>query len=189
MDDRARHRMGYLQTKWVAERMVHHLGAKGLPVAVYRPPFITGDSVTGAYNTEHDFLAHKIKACLEMAQAPRTGSGVRLTPVDFLADAIVHLATRSDWQGKVFHFSNPQALHWTQWCDLLEDSGYPLERVSYTDWLDNIVQTGPCNPLFRMLPFLKDRGPHDDRTLYETFHGNPDILQHQTLDGLGRHWN
>ena len=46
---------GYAQTKWVAEKIILDARAQGIPVTVYRPGFITGDSHTGAMNA-NDFL-------------------------------------------------------------------------------------------------------------------------------------
>src|SRR5262249_26689903 len=38
---------GYSQSKWVAEEQLRTAGTRGLPVAIYRPGRITGDSRTG----------------------------------------------------------------------------------------------------------------------------------------------
>ena len=44
--------MGYSQSKWVAERLVKIAASRGLPVSIYRPGTITGDSRTGISNLD-----------------------------------------------------------------------------------------------------------------------------------------
>ncbi|KAJ5587480.1 uncharacterized protein N7459_003245 [Penicillium hispanicum] len=48
--------IGYAASKWVSEQMVRRTRARGLPAAIYRPGFVTGDSRTGAGNPD-DFFA------------------------------------------------------------------------------------------------------------------------------------
>ena len=38
---------GYAKSKWVADRMMQEAVARGLPVSIYRPGFISGDSRDG----------------------------------------------------------------------------------------------------------------------------------------------
>ncbi|TAF16725.1 MAG: NAD-dependent epimerase/dehydratase family protein, partial [Nostocales cyanobacterium] len=61
--------LGYSQTKWVAEKLVKIAGERGLPITIYRPPLIAGDSKTGICNT-HDFINLMIKGCLQMGSFP-----------------------------------------------------------------------------------------------------------------------
>ena len=51
--------MGYSMSKWVAEKLVFQARDLGLPVALYRPGFIMGDSRTGATNPD-DFMSRLI---------------------------------------------------------------------------------------------------------------------------------
>src|SRR5262249_20363707 len=39
--------VGYFQSKWVAEKLVESARTRGIPVAIYRPGQISGDSRTG----------------------------------------------------------------------------------------------------------------------------------------------
>src|SRR5262249_26370125 len=85
--------LGYPQTKWVAEEIVRLAGARGLPVAIYRPGLITGASGTGIGNPE-DFLGRMIKGCIQLGGVPVgvEGAGAGIVPVDYASRAIVHLA-------------------------------------------------------------------------------------------------
>src|SRR5579872_823998 len=44
--------IGYRQSKWVAEKIVTIAADRGLPVRIYRPGIVTGDSATGIWNTD-----------------------------------------------------------------------------------------------------------------------------------------
>ncbi|OKL63557.1 hypothetical protein UA08_01831 [Talaromyces atroroseus] len=48
--------IGYAASKWCSEQMVRTARDRGLPTAIYRPGFVTGDSKTGAGNPD-DFFA------------------------------------------------------------------------------------------------------------------------------------
>ena len=61
--------LGYTQSKWVAEKLITIARNRGLPVSIYRPPLIAGDSQTGIWNTD-DFTCRFIKGCIQMGSMP-----------------------------------------------------------------------------------------------------------------------
>ncbi|WP_439680657.1 thioester reductase domain-containing protein [Embleya sp. MST-111070] len=80
---------GYVTSKWVAERLVHQAGERGVPVAVYRPGRIGGHSVTGACQLD-DAIWNLVRAVVLLGAAPDVAaSRVSFTPVDHVARAIV----------------------------------------------------------------------------------------------------
>ncbi|HKX31268.1 MAG TPA: amino acid adenylation domain-containing protein, partial [Blastocatellia bacterium] len=60
---------GYAQSKWVAERLVMAARARGLPVSIYRPGRIAGDSRTGISNPD-DFVCRYLRGCLQLGAMP-----------------------------------------------------------------------------------------------------------------------
>ncbi|MCU1246817.1 MAG: linear gramicidin synthetase subunit, partial [Acidobacteria bacterium] len=82
---------GYNQSKWVADRMVQLARAQGVPVSIYRPARVTGASDTGASNTADLFPAF-IKGCIQLGAVPDTDEEMNMSPVDFVAAAIVRLS-------------------------------------------------------------------------------------------------
>ena len=75
---------GYSQSKWVAERLVQLAGRRGLPVSIYRPGAVSGDSQTGAWKTD-DFVCRTIKGCILMGKVPDSGILLDLVPVDYVS--------------------------------------------------------------------------------------------------------
>ena len=100
---------GYAQSKCVAEKLVRAAGQRGLPVAVYRPGRVTADSETGAESLA-DYTTLLLRLCIEMKMAPSSDDRVDMTPVDYVARAIVGLAQRAESMGKTFHLVNPRAV-------------------------------------------------------------------------------
>ncbi|KAI0477276.1 non-ribosomal peptide synthetase [Xylariaceae sp. FL0804] len=87
---------GYGQTKWVAEQLVVAAGKRGLPARIYRPGTISGHSRTGSCNT-YDLLNALVVESLQLGHAPDIDRWyAEMTPVDFVADAILALADLDD---------------------------------------------------------------------------------------------
>jgi len=83
---------GYCQAKWVAEKLVWEAVSRGLPAAVFRPGNIGHHSVTGHANPR-DFQVMILDACTRTKRAPQArGWYFEMTPVDFLARAIVEMS-------------------------------------------------------------------------------------------------
>jgi thioester reductase-like protein len=88
---------GYPLSKWAAEKLLMAARAHGLPVAIYRPGYISGASTSGVWNTD-DFLCRLLKGCVQMGVAPivaqpgeKAEAGVDMAPVDFVAASVVKL--------------------------------------------------------------------------------------------------
>ncbi|MGO9922933.1 MAG: thioester reductase domain-containing protein [Isosphaeraceae bacterium] len=126
---------GYSQTKWVAEGRLRAAAARGLPVTIYRPGRITGDSRTGKGEPD-DAMWKLILQSIQSELAPAVEVTVDMTPVDFASKAIVHLSAQPDSAGRTFHLVNPQPVSWSALCDHIRARGYPLRTVSVADWKD-----------------------------------------------------
>ena len=99
---------GYGQSKWVAEKLVREAAGRGLPVSVYRPGNVSGHSETGASNPR-DLLGAVIVESMRLGCAPEIeGWRMEMTPVDFVAAAILHLASETAAQGGTYHLANPE---------------------------------------------------------------------------------
>ena len=84
--------MGYGESKWVAEEVLRDAAKQGVPVAIYRPYEVMGDQVTGACNTE-TAICSLFKYIADTGSAPDIPLPLDLVPVDYLSDAIIHIAT------------------------------------------------------------------------------------------------
>jgi thioester reductase-like protein len=146
--------LGYSQSKWVSERLVWLAGQRGLPITIYRPGLISGDSQTGISNTD-DFFIRMIQGCLQLGFVPNLPLPLNFSPVDYVAKAIAYLSRQNISEGKVFHLQNPAPLLWSEYQNFTRTQGIPLETVSYPAWVKKLKDPQQKqNPLFPLLPFL-----------------------------------
>ena len=130
---------GYLQSKWVADKLVLIARARGLPVSIYRPGLITGDSETGAWNTK-DVTSRMLKSWIDLEGAPDMDlDETDMTPVNYISAAIVHLSRQKASIGKIFHLANPRRVGLRHIADWIRSYGYPLRRVSYDSWVAELL--------------------------------------------------
>lgn len=149
---------GYDRSKWVAEKLAMTAYSRGLPVYIYRPGFISGDSQTGVGNTA-DLLRRMLKGCIQMGKTPDLDIMVDMTPVDYVSQAIVYLSKQKELAGKAFHLVNPHPIPWNQLCDFIRSFGYSLDRISYKQWyleLLKLDENSPENALHPLVSLFSD---------------------------------
>lgn len=108
LDDRYGFENAYELTKLEGERLVR-AEMERLPVSVFRPAMIVGDSRTGevrTFNTFYVALRRYLTGHLRVAPAsPRLR--LNIVPVDHVADAIVRLSFDAAAEGLTFHLTAP----------------------------------------------------------------------------------
>jgi thioester reductase-like protein len=147
--------LGYAQSKWAAEKLVLNARDRGLPVCIYRLPFISGHSQTGAWNT-NDFTCLLIKGTVAMGTAPELDYMMTLSPVDYASRSIVYLAQQPASENQVFHLMNPNPvpnLEVNQWSRRL---GSLVQYLSYKEWQADFKKkvTSTDHPLFSLRSFF-----------------------------------
>jgi thioester reductase-like protein len=149
--------LGYAQSKVVAEALVREAGRRGLPVTIYRPSFISGHSVTGAFNAD-DILARIVAGCVRMGLAPDLDWTLDSVPVDVTARRLLDL---SDQRGTV-HVRHPRPRHWRECVLWMRLYGYDVRLVPYHAWLAELEQEtspagDPSHPLRPLRSFFLNR--------------------------------
>ncbi len=130
---------GYLQSKWVADKLMTEARSRGLPICIYRPGLITGHSESGAWNTD-DVMSRMLKSWIDLEGAPEFAHDeTDMTPVDYVSKAIVHLSGRRDAIGKTFHIANQHRVPLGAIADWMRDFGYPLRHVPYDSWVTELL--------------------------------------------------
>jgi amino acid adenylation domain-containing protein/thioester reductase-like protein len=163
---------GYLQSKWVAEKLIAAASSRGIPISIYRPAYITGSSLTGIWNT-NDFICRMIKGCIQLGSAPDTEGLVDMTPVDYVAKAIIHLSTQKGWSGQAYHITNPRPIRFRDLVEGARSYGYRIRSASYAEWRTELINAArhlPDHALYPLLPFFPPM-PADGEPLasHETF--------------------
>ena len=165
--------LGYAQSKCVAERLVRIAGARGLPIRIYRPPFLLGSSRTARCSTD-DFVAALIKGCVQLGSAPDLDWDLDSCPVDFLSALIAEVASGPYAGPSTIHPPLPKPRHWRECVLWMNLYGYRLPLRPYAEWLRELERaaTTPDHALFFLRPFFLSRlaahGGYTRPELYET---------------------
>lgn len=106
----------YEETKYLAEALVRKRMADGLPVTIYRPAIVVGDSRTGAtqkYDGPYPVIRLLLRqgrvAVMPIVGDP-DGTRVNLVPSDYVLRAIDHLSRLPEAEGKTYHLADPHPL-------------------------------------------------------------------------------
>jgi len=108
-------RNAYEETKFQAEKLVRRAGEKGLPISIYRPSIVVGDSKTGEIDRFDGpyYLGILLVTSPLAVPLPLPGNGVaplNVVPIDFLTQAVVHLADDPRGVGRTFHLVDPNPM-------------------------------------------------------------------------------
>ncbi len=139
----------YEQSKFEGESLVAK-AADEIPVSVFRPGQIVGDSKTGrvkSFNTLYYPLKLYLKR--EMRIFPiRKSMRVNMVPVDYVAKAVVKITFEEGAAGKTFHLTAPASMQ--------PSVGELMEAVN--KWAEKNLSVRLRSPLFIPVPFLSRIG-------------------------------
>jgi thioester reductase-like protein len=148
------HRMaGYAQSKWVAEQVARLAAGRGVPVAIYRPGIITGDSRSGICAT-HDFIWRFTRANVEMGQVAMMDGGTDVAPIDYVSASIVELSLRPESLGRTFNLTHPEIVRWSDVWESARRFGYRLDPVTLRRWLARMNAEAQADEEHPLRPFL-----------------------------------
>ena len=170
---------GYSQSKWVAEKILKLALLRGIPICVYRPGFIGGDTQAGITNTK-DLIWRKIKGSIQLGFAANTNELIGITPVNYVSKGIVHLSKQKSRLGKAFHFVTPEPMGWKAVVRWMRTAGYPVKQVSYNRWRAKLVeavnhsQDNALAPFMPLFPDLQTTIPFKKQ--------DPNLLSQQRFD-------
>ncbi|MFJ9770801.1 amino acid adenylation domain-containing protein [Kitasatospora sp. NPDC101157] len=163
--------MGYAESKWVGEGLLRRAAAQGLPVAVHRPYEVTGDQMSGVSNTE-TAICSLFKTIAETGLAPDIALPMDFVPVDHLAEAVVHIATRQDADGRTYHLTNPRPAMLSDVVERMRAAGYAVRTLPYRQWVAELVRHVAANPTSATAPFVSlcvDRSRTADMSVKELY--------------------
>lgn len=129
---------GYSQTKWVSEILLSKAQKLGLPIKIYRPGWIIGQSKTGIMAAENNHLYLLIKGCIQLKCAPNWDITINLMPVDIVSKFIVDTSLL-DKSRKVFNLIHPYFnITWKNLFNYLKNTRrLQINLISSAVWLKN----------------------------------------------------
>jgi thioester reductase-like protein/amino acid adenylation domain-containing protein len=176
---------GYAQSKWVGEKLVLLAAERGLPVAIYRPGLVSGDSRSGGWNTA-DMMSTMALACMALGAVPDLEVDVDIVPVDYVSKALVTLVlgrggsrTAPTATGQIFNLSNPGTIPYRHLLAWVNAAGLPLRALPFEQWRQMLVEMAQQLGAESWNPFLPLL---DEVTAEQVF--MPTFDCHNTLQGL-----
>jgi thioester reductase-like protein len=163
-------RMGYVETKYVAEEMLRSAGRAGLPVAIYRPLDIVGSIDTGAWSTSTE-LAALVKYMTDTGLAPDIDLPLDFVPADVCAAAIRHIASEGG-TGRTYHLASPKHALLRSLVERLRDRGYQIDDLAFDDWAAELARYAvidPSHPMAAFMPLFVDRDSASGLTVAEMY--------------------
>jgi thioester reductase-like protein len=163
-------RMGYVETKYVAEELLRDASRAGLPVAIYRPLDIVGSLHTGAWSTTTE-MAALIRFIADTGLAPDIDLPLDFVAADVCAAAIRHISVAERARGRTYHLASPENAPLAVLVGRLRDRGYQIAELPFADWARALARRAaddPSHPMAAFLPLFVDRGA-DGRTVAEMY--------------------
>lgn len=113
---------GYAQTKFAAEVLVRSSG----PASIYRFGLLTADTRHGRF-PERDWLTRFVRETVRTRHVPRQALSLQVdvTPVDYAADAMVHLSIHGP--ATTYHVASPQPATVADLVEALRRAGHPID--------------------------------------------------------------
>lgn len=149
-------RLGYAQSKCVAEALVREAGIRGLPTTIIRPSLLSGAATTGKSNVD-DLTSRFIAGCIRMHAAPDLDWRMDCVPVDDVASAIVRFARLHDDGFATTHLVASKPRHWRECVLWMRTCGYEIELLPYAEWCDVLrATTDRDHPLAALRSFFLD---------------------------------
>jgi thioester reductase-like protein len=149
---------GYEQSKWVAEELVRRAGAAGLPVTIFRPAMISGDTRTGGCNAADSFYRF-VRGCIAFGAYPDVEMSFDIAPVDFVARQIVDLSVQDSSIAQTFHIEPERPLTLGELAVYLTASGFPVHAEDYREWRSRLAQADAGHPLAPLAPMFDVHEP------------------------------
>jgi len=168
-----RNDLGYVQSKWVMEKISDLAAEKGLPLVTFRLGYATCHSQTGVC-ANYQWWGRFIQTCMAYDAIPELlAMREGLTTVDFMAKAIAHISRTPEAIGKKFNLcqSEQTNLDLLEFCSRVEiyyDRKIP--KVSFNEWVA-LWENDSDSLLYPLLGMFKDK-MHQEETILELYQNN-----------------
>jgi amino acid adenylation domain-containing protein/thioester reductase-like protein len=167
-------RMGYVETKYVAEELLRNASRGGLPVAIYRPLDIVGSLATGAWSTSTEMAAF-IRFMADTGLAPDIELPLDFVAADVCARAIRHISVTEEAAGRVYHLASPGNTTLRSLTGRMRRRGYKIKEIPFDSWARALAREAArdaSHPMTAFLPLFVDRDADSGLTVAEMYLGH-----------------
>jgi amino acid adenylation domain-containing protein/thioester reductase-like protein len=169
---------GYDMSKWVSEKILQKASAGGIPINIFRPGNITGDSLKGICSPEKNRALLFIKGCIQIKAAPNWNNLLEMTPVDIVSKAIVTLALKKYDGLMSFNLVNPNSIKWIDYINKLNDIGFDIKLIESKYWVSEYLgKIDTTNAIYPIKDFYK-KEPLQKNCIYD-YSNLPNLMRTQ----------
>ncbi len=153
--------MGYLQSKYEAEKLLSEEDNRRDFVNIFRLGYITSHSKTGSCPYKNNQLMLFIKSCIQLGVYPNLKRLLNLTSVDFAAD-IMGLRDFMSSGGHVINLFNcSEYISWNELMSWFVKRGYDMKMTDFKSWQEQFLSAGKDNALFRLRLVYRKKNADD----------------------------
>ncbi|MFG1840343.1 thioester reductase domain-containing protein [Micromonospora sp. NPDC049175] len=149
---------GYIQSQWVADRIVGEAAARGVPVVLTRAARLIGSPVTGRWKVG-DVVSDIVRGCVALGLVPDSDIALPVSTVEHVAAGMAALARRRDALGQAFHLTAAAPFTFAELAGALSDRGYQAVGVPLEQWYAELVRLSRRDPDGRWDLVLSVLGP------------------------------
>lgn len=133
--------MGYIQVKWVCEKILYSYIDQGYPFYVYRPGNITGHSQTGYSVPYSNHALLLVKGFIQDLRAPKWQELLDMTPVDLVSKSVIMLSKNTELSKfNTFNLHNSATITWEEFLAKIANIlKLKIEFVDKQYWRLNIL--------------------------------------------------
>jgi thioester reductase-like protein len=115
-----------------------------------------------------------IKGCIEAGAMPDDQTHIDVTPVDYVASALVHISLQPENLNRVFQFPHPEDPRWKTVFAFLGEYGYDVRLMPSGEWMQHLlalIQSGAENALAPFAPVVANYQAYADQATLENREG------------------
>lgn len=160
---------GYAQSKWVSEELIWEAHKRGVPCSVSRPGSISAIPF-GCNNSPDDLPVAFMDALTRLKTAPDTGWKLDLTPVTFVAQAIVAACLKKQAEGECLHLVTPRSVCQSEVIATSEKRNIPIRPIPLNEWVKQLIaaiETDRNFPLAMLISLFTEKNS-SGKSYFET---------------------
>ncbi|MCP4179880.1 MAG: amino acid adenylation domain-containing protein [bacterium] len=143
---------GYIQTKYISERLLQLAIKSKIPTTIFRPGNITGDSINSISNYSINNFYLLLKGCIQLGYAPAwKHETVDILPVNIISNLIIELGRKDLSLDKTYNLDNDHKIKWIDYISLIRKKfEYSINLIPIQQWKNKLKNIDEKNSLFHL---------------------------------------
>lgn len=136
---------GYMQAKWVADRMMTLAQERGVPIVLHRASRLIGSPGLSHWKLG-DGTSEIIRVCATLGAFPECDVRMTASPVEHVVAAMAAIARRKESLGKIYHLVSPHPFSFLDVGEAMRACGYGVRSMELHAWYAELVRLSQREP-------------------------------------------